>query len=147
MTDNAEVIETENETINRLKNQVKKLEMEAGKEGKRLDRDAMEKIKKNIFLFNKNKRPVSEGEKGSNVGNKKKVEENDDHSSSEKEWHVKKLMKFKIENNVEKVLVLWTTNDKSWEPVLDIAITHQDEIDELRKALSKEVSFSSSLLF
>jgi hypothetical protein len=127
---------------------VKKLEMEAGKKGKKVDRESMETLKKNIFSGNKNKRPAFEGEKGSKVvgKNKKKVEEKDDQSSSAEEWDVKKLIKFKIVNNDLKVLVLWATNEETWEPVSEIAKTHQEEINELRQALTKQVSFSTLLL-
>lgn len=147
LNNNEIVLETKEQTIDRLNNQVKKLEMEVGKKGKKVDRESMETLKKNIFVGNKNKRPAFEGEKGSKVVGKNKVEEKDDQSSSAEEWHVKKLIKFKVVNNDLKVLVLWTTNETTWEPVSEIAITHQDEIDELRRALSKQVSFSSLLLF
>jgi hypothetical protein len=44
------------------------------------------------------------------------------------------------------VLVLWATNEETWEPVSEIAKTHQEEINELRRALTKQVSFSTLLL-
>ena len=127
---------------------MKQLEMVAGKEGKKVDRKSMETLKKNIFWGNKNKRPAFEGEKKSKVvgKNKKKVEEKDDQSSSAEVWEVQKLIKLKLVNNDLMVLVLWATNEETWEPVSEIAKTHQEEINELRQALTKQVSFSTLLL-
>jgi hypothetical protein len=139
--------ESARQTIQRLKDQVRTLnndknDLIANNSGKQgiADRNAINSLKSQLLKGSSGAGNKSSIAAKRSTGGKKggKTTKETEKTAEEPEYHVERLIDIRVRNKKEEVLVYWTTQEESWEPVSEIVKTHEEEIAELKSALAEK---------